>query len=330
MSGSVWNPVGWINTAFADFISYLQVGTGTIVRTVAAKLLGLRKSIDEYGAVADGITDCTAALVNVIAASNGRFHFEGPGTYVLGAVPDVFSYPFTAGDNVSLKIAGVTYDVSNAFCGALRYTTDSPVLTSIRHAKTGLILVQLQDGTPGTATYFYRGLAFSVDSHFAQAKPATLNGSTDLLFQRSQANPDSNGNRFNITFDELNDRLLHSYATTASGSPSFDSFLAVYGGTSPKLEFPGLLGSWKQGIEITTRAAGNFGLEMIPASATRVDFRSRVSTNISMSFADNAVGFHGTAPTTKQALAANAVDLATVIALANDIKAKLVAKGLCS
>lgn len=42
----------------------------------------------------------------------------------------------------------------------------------------------------------------------------------------------------------------------------------------------------------------------------------------------SALGFHGTAATTKQTVAANASDLATAITLVNDLKAKLIAKGL--
>ena len=38
MSGSVWNPVGWINTAFANFINFLQRCVGAVTRTVASKL----------------------------------------------------------------------------------------------------------------------------------------------------------------------------------------------------------------------------------------------------------------------------------------------------
>lgn len=44
----------------------------------------------------------------------------------------------------------------------------------------------------------------------------------------------------------------------------------------------------------------------------------------------NLLGLHGVTPVARQSLAADATDLATVIALANDIKAKLVTKGLCS
>ncbi len=61
MSGSVWNPVGWINTAFADFISYLQRGVGAIVRTVQDKLTDT-VSAAEFGAKGDGVTDDSAAL----------------------------------------------------------------------------------------------------------------------------------------------------------------------------------------------------------------------------------------------------------------------------
>lgn len=48
MSGSVWNPSGYINTAFAEFISFLQAGVGAVVRTVAAKL-GETVSVADFG-----------------------------------------------------------------------------------------------------------------------------------------------------------------------------------------------------------------------------------------------------------------------------------------
>lgn len=146
-------------------------------------------SVDSMGALPDGATNSTAAFTFArTAAPGGRYHLPGPGTYVVDASPNVFADCFTAGPNTYIKVGATTYNVSNAIAGALRWTTDSSVLTSLRHAVTGNVIMQLQDGSAGTATYFYRGLAFSTDSHFAQAQPATNGGSTDLLFQRSRVN----------------------------------------------------------------------------------------------------------------------------------------------
>lgn len=145
-------------------------------------------SVDSMGAVPDGVTNSTAAFTAARTAAAGRYNLPGPGTYVVNASPDVFADCFTAGPNTFIKVGATTYNVSNAIAGALRWTTDSNVLTSLRHAVTGNVLMQLQDGSAGTATYFYRGLAFSTDSHFVQAQPATNGGSTDLLFQRSRVN----------------------------------------------------------------------------------------------------------------------------------------------
>lgn len=60
MSGSIWNPNGWINTAFASLISFLQGGVGAIVRTVQDKLRET-VSLEDFGAVGDGVTDDSAA-----------------------------------------------------------------------------------------------------------------------------------------------------------------------------------------------------------------------------------------------------------------------------
>lgn len=170
-------------------VAVKRTETGAVAETQHAYNQYAPLSVDSMGAAPDGVTNCTAAFTAARAACpGGRYHLPGPGTYVVDAAPNVFADCFTAGPNTFVKVGATTYNVSNAIAGALRWTTDSSVLTSLRHAVTGNVLMQLQDGGPGTATYFYRGLAFSTDSHFAQAQPATNGGSTDLLFQRSRVN----------------------------------------------------------------------------------------------------------------------------------------------
>lgn len=144
-------------------------------------------TVKDFGALGDGVTNDTAAFAAAKAACGGRYHVP-PGTYVVDDAQNIFADPFTAGNPAAVVINGITYNVSNAFCGPLRYVVYSNVLAGIVHAKTGNIIQQWQDGSPGTATYFYRGLAFRTDSHFAQAKPATNGGTTDLLLQRSDVN----------------------------------------------------------------------------------------------------------------------------------------------
>ena len=147
-----------------------------------------RPSVDSFGAVPDGVTNSTAAFTAARVATGGKYHIPGPGVYVVDASPDVTADVFTSGPDVTLKIGGVSYNFSNAFAGPWRWVAGSATLLNLRHAISGNDVIQLQDGGPGTATYFQRGLAFTCDSHFAQAQPATNGGSTDLLFQRSRIN----------------------------------------------------------------------------------------------------------------------------------------------
>ena len=261
----------------ASIVGFQQDGSGTITTTVESELKGGKKSVKSFGAVGDGTTDDSAKFTNARAATGGNYYIPD-GTYKLTGF-DPFQDCFTSGTSVTLIVDGVSYNCSNAIAGALRLTTDSNVLTSLRHAKTGNIIMQWQDGTVGTATYFYRGLAFKTDSHFIQCKPATNNGSTDLLFQRSDLNTDPNGNRFNITFEESTDRLLFSYATSSSGPPDFDSFMQVTGGTSPKLVFPSIAGIFNFGVGTQLRTGATFGLKFLPKSSSAVSIVDSVSGN---------------------------------------------------
>lgn len=259
-------------------LGFRQFGTGAVARTMQPKTREIRKSIEDFGGSANGVLDNTAALALVVAASGGRFHLPGPGTYVMPA--SIWGYAFTSGDDVQIKVGATTYPASNCIAGPWRYTVDSPVLMSLRHAVSGNTLQQWQDGSGGTATYFYRGLAFTTDSHWCQVQPATLNGSTDLLWQRSKLHADAAGNRFNQTFEEGNDRMLWSFATSASGAPAFDTAIALTGGPTAALSFPALPLNIHQGWRVRTRTLGalNFGLE--PTSATRGAYKDYTSNNV--------------------------------------------------
>lgn len=72
MSGSVWNPVGWINTASAALINFLQSGTGAVDRSVQDKLRDA-VSVKDFGAVGDGVTDDTLAFNLAISARNSVY-----------------------------------------------------------------------------------------------------------------------------------------------------------------------------------------------------------------------------------------------------------------
>jgi hypothetical protein len=168
-------------------------------------------------------------------------------------------------------------------------------------AKTGNIIQYWQDGGPGTG--FYRGLAITTDSHWAQVQPATNGGSTDLLMQRSTLNADPSGNRFNITFDEALDRVVYSYATSASGAPVFNGYMIVYGGVTPSLIFPGLMPQFNQGISVKQTAAGGYEFTIEQSSSTQAKFKQIGGSGTTyMTFRDAAFGFFGSAGTSQQTI----------------------------
>lgn len=258
-------------------------------------------SVKDFGAVGDGVTDDTDAFTNARNAGNGKYYIP-EGTYLVDASPDVWLDEFTADNGAALKISGTTYDISNAICSAWKLNVDSPEKMSLIHAVTGDTLTAWQDGSAGTATYFYRTVSIGTDSHFLQVYPATNGGSTDLLFTRSPSNADPYGNRFNLTFEESVDRLLLSYATTSSGSPSFDSAMRVYAGTSPSIDFPALQPRFSQGWRVTTRTDGNFALQAVP-STDRAHLKNTDATKTYITFKDDgSVGFFGNGGITQPAI----------------------------
>jgi hypothetical protein len=257
---------------------FLQAGTGAVARTAQAKMRDT-VSVKDFGAVGDGVADDTAAFTAARNAASGRYYIPD-GTYFVAASPDVWVDNFTASGASYIKIGATTYNVSNAFSGRLRYRVGSNVLTYVTDAVTGNDIMGIQNSAPGTATYFYRGLAFKTDSHWCQVKPKTNGGSTDLLWQRSDANADPNGNRFNETFEEASDRLIFSFATTASGLPSFDQFMVAGAGTSPYLSFPALPLTLNQGWKLQTRAGGALKLSYAPTTATVATLQDDTSSNV--------------------------------------------------
>ena len=276
--------------------------TGAVAETQHLFNQSAPVSVKSMGAVGDGTTNDTAAFTLARTATGGRYHIP-PGTFLVDASPDVLDDPFTASHGANIKIGVTTYDVSNAIAGPWRVTVDSPVLMSLRHAVTGNVVQQWQNGASGTATYFYRGLSIQTDSHAAQMGPATNGGSVDLLFQRSAINADPAGNRFNITFDEANDRELFSYATTASGSPSFDSAMQIYAGTSPQLLFPAIAAQFNQGVGVKQRAAGGFECSLIPTSSTVAELKQiGGSATTYLHLRDGAMGFFGSAGTSRPSI----------------------------
>ncbi len=305
-------------------------------------------SVKDFGAVGDGMANDTAAFTAARTASGGRY-FLPSGTYLVDASPDVWADCFQAAGNTFIKIGATTYNVSNAFAGRLRYKIESNVLTWITDAVTGNDVIGMQNSQPGTATYFRKGLAFTTESHWAQAQPALNGGSTDLLYQRSRVNVqavvtgtitgttldvtgvtsgtvyvgaqisgtgvtagtvitalgsgsggigtytvdvsqnvasttltigDPAGNRFNQTFEESVDRLLHSFATSNAGFPSFDTYMSVFAGSNPSLNFPALPLMMNQGWKTQTRALGPLKLGFVPTTASTATLTDETSGNV--------------------------------------------------
>jgi hypothetical protein len=303
----------------SELVTFLQAGANAVTRTAQAKMRDV-VSVKDFGAVGDGVADDTAAFAAARAVTN-RYYIPS-GTYALSASPDPFLDCFTADNGVTLVVGGTSYDCSNAFAGPLRYVAASAVKTEVRHAKTGNIIQYWQDGGAGTANGFFKGLAITTDSHFAQVQPATNGGSTDLLFQRSTLNADPGGNRFNITFEESSDRLLFSYATTAGGAPSFDSIWAVTAGIAPSLICPALMAQFNQGLSVKQRAAGGFEFKIEQSSSTQAKLiQVGGSATTYMTFRDAAFGFFGSTGTSQQTVTGsrggNAALASLLTALAN-------------
>jgi len=305
---------------FGAAVGYLPAGTGAVATTVQAKL---RESVSvlDFGAVSGGSTAVNDAAFAAARAVTNRYYIPS-GTYALSASPDPFLDCFTAGNGVTLNVGGTPYDCSNAFAGPLRYVAASATKTEVRHAKTGNTIQYWQDGGVGTANGFFKGLAITTDSHFAQVQPATNGGSTDLLFQRSTLNADPAGNRFNITFEESTDRLLYNYATTASGAPSFDSAMQIYAGLTPQLLFPAVIAQFNKGISVKQRAAGGYEFTIEQSSSTQAKFRELGGAGTTyMTFRTGAFGFFGSVGTSQQTVTGsrggNAALASLLTALAN-------------
>jgi hypothetical protein len=344
---ATYDNITGINSINAENVTYDPPFTGGVATNVEAAL-AQTISVKDFGAVGNGIANDTAAFTAARNASGGKYLIP-QGTYLVNASPDVWADAFIAASNTFIKIGATTYTVSNAFAGRLRYKVASNVLTWITDAVTGNEIIGIQNSQPGTATYFNKGLAFTTESHWAQAQPALNGGSTDLLYQRSRVNiqavvtgsiagttltvsavtsgtvyvgaqisgtgvtagttitalgtgtggtgtytvstsqtvssttittSDAAGNRFNQTFEESGDRLLHNYATTNAGFPSFDSYMQVYAGSNPSLLFPAIPLMMNQGYKVQTRAGGALKLGFVPTTATTATLTDETSGNV--------------------------------------------------
>lgn len=241
----------------AAVVGYTATGSGAVASTVKKKL-GETVSVKDFGAVGDGVTNDTAAFTAARAASGNGKYIIPPGTYLVDVAPDVWSDTFSAPrTGTALKIGGTIYDISGAFGSGWRNYSNTQRYLTWQHARTGKTIAIWSDGENASdSNRVFLPWDIRRDSHFLIASPETVGGATDLLLRRSQANADSGGNRFSATFDEGADRLLMSYATTASGAPSFDSAYIINAGVAPSLIFPALQVQMQQGFALQTRALG--------------------------------------------------------------------------
>ncbi len=280
----------------SNLVTYLPGGASATTTSVQAKLReGI--SVLDFGADPTGVADSTSAFTAARAVTNR--YFIPSGIYKLDASPDPFLDCYTSGGGVTLVVGGVSYACSNAFAGPLRYQAASATKTNIVHSKSGNIVYFVQDGSPGTATTFNWTVKVVSDSHYLMAQPSTNGGSTDMLWQRSVANADSAGNRFNQAFEEATDRMLYSYATTASGAPSFDSYMRVWSGSSAKMDFPALAPTFRQGWSMQDRAETGYKLSFV-VGTDRHHIKDFAGTFTHMTFkSDGSVGFFGAGGVTR-------------------------------
>lgn len=110
MSGSIWNPNGWINTASAAFISFLQAGVGAILRTLQDKARE-QISVKDYGAAGDGVTNDAAAIeaAGIYAASVGGGIIFPAGKYYVNSTVNLSN---------KVSLTGVGKTASEIFFGA--------------------------------------------------------------------------------------------------------------------------------------------------------------------------------------------------------------------
>jgi hypothetical protein len=223
------------------------------------------------------------------------------------ATPNVWEDSFFTTDNAVLLINSVSYDVSGAATGGWTLTSvvptppNPPRYLAFRNARTNKDLMILSDGAvSGDSHRIFLPWDIQRDSHALLMAAASYGGTTDVLWRRSAAFPgDANGNRCALNYEEGIDRWSVSFATTASGAPSFDLAMAVIAGPTAKLTFPALPAQFNQGAEFKQRAAGGSRMAIVPLS-TKAQFKDADTGNVSMTIRDQCIGFYGSDGTSKQ------------------------------
>jgi hypothetical protein len=243
-------------------------------------------NVRAFGAKGDGTTNDTAAFTLCRAATGGRYVIP-PGTYVVDASPNVWEDTFAAPlGGTSLVIGGVTYDISGAFGSG--WKTSNPATQRYlywTHARTGQTIAIWSDGEEsGDSHRFFLPFDVRRNSHFFIAAPATNGGATDLLFRRSAANADPQGNRFQITFTEGTSSDVYDLlvATTASGAPSFDAAYQVTSGPGGLFAFPALPVEVRQSLAFVKRSGATYKWRLVPEAATMA-LKSQDTSNVDQS-----------------------------------------------
>jgi hypothetical protein len=287
-----------ISNAGSSIVNFLQSGAGAIAITLQSVLRDYRPTPRQFGGVGDGVVNDTAAFTSARTATGGRYHV-GPGTWLVDPSPNVWDDNFTASPGAFLKISGITYDIGGAFAGGMKSTTTQRY-TTWTHSRIGVPVVIWSDGeTSGDSHRLFLPFDIRRNSHVMIFAPGTNGGSCDVLWRRSDANVDAYGNRFSQTFEEASDRILHSYATTASGATSFDAYIRCYGGTSASLDFPALAPCFRQGWSMQNRAETGYKLAWT-IGTDRHHIKDFAGTFTHMTFRnDGSVGFFGAGGVTR-------------------------------
>jgi len=153
--------------------------------------------------------------------------------------------------------------------------------------KDDINIFNLSDGSSSAQSHvFFLPLDIRRDSHSFIVSPETAGGTCDHLFRRSLggSQPDTAGNRYAFNFTESADNGVtpdnwsFTFATTDSGSPSFDAAYSVVSGTAPEFNFVALAPKFMQGWSVKSRSGGTFEYQHVVGNLSN-EFKDKTSGN---------------------------------------------------